>query len=599
MTERKRVLLLIFIMGVVAVTVGGCVLTILYRAAFEQQSERLHEVALSKARFIEAVARFNWETRKQNFPDDMAFRLATLDTLTQVSDAHARFAGFGETGEFTLARRDGDNINFLISHRWHDLDKPFPVALDSRLAQPMQAALNGRSGLMTGLDYRGEVVLAAFEPIDVLDWGVVAKMDLNEVRKPFVQAGAAAGGLTLLLVLAGATLFLRVGNPLIRKLEENERKFRLLFERSSDAHVVSDQQLFIDCNQAALRMLGLDNAEQLLGRRPADFSPTQQPDGSASDLKAKEMVAECQAIGHHRFDWTFRKLNGEVVLADVLLNAITLGGRPAVHAVWRDVTELRQAERKLEQHRRDLERIVDERTAALESAHQKLIKQERLATLGQLTATVSHELRNPLGTIRSSVFTIRERLTDPDSEMTAVIGRAERNIVRCDEIIEELLDYTRTRQINFVATQVDDWVERFVSDCQLPADIELDLRLNAPVEVRLDPEKMRRCLINLVNNACQAMSAADAPARLTLETRLAGERLEISVRDTGPGVAADQLEKVFEPLFSTKSFGVGLGLPIVRQIAEAHGGGVSIANDRLGGAVAMLWLPMEPCPIGV
>jgi signal transduction histidine kinase len=132
--------------------------------------------------------------------------------------------------------------------------------------------------------------------------------------------------------------------------------------------------------------------------------------------------------------------------------------------------------------------------------------------------------------------------------------------------------------------------------------LRLDLASGARVEV--DLERFRRVLINLLDNACQAMvEQADGGPKagdrtITLRSRSAAERVEVSISDTGPGMPAAVLAKAFEPLFSTRSFGVGLGLPMVRQIIEQHGGGVKIANMDGGGTEVSLWLPLRHGKIG-
>ena len=157
MSDRKRVLLLsILIMTCIALVVGAITLIGLYRTAFEQQRERLVETVQSRARLIEAVARFDVTYSAEDVPGG-----AEAATLSQVVRAHEQFRGFGQTGEFTLARREGDMIVFLLRHRHYDLDNPRPVPFDSDLAEPMRRALSGGSGTVIGLDDRGEMVLAA------------------------------------------------------------------------------------------------------------------------------------------------------------------------------------------------------------------------------------------------------------------------------------------------------------------------------------------------------------------------------------------------------------------------------------------------------
>jgi len=226
MSERKRFLLLIFIMATASVIVAGVTITMLYRTAFNEQQARLVETAQSQARLIEAVARFDkaHESRHpRSFPEG-----STKATLSQIIDAHEHYTGFGETGEFTLSKNEGDKIVFLLSHRHYDLDKPKPVSIKSKLAEPMRLALSGQSGTVVGLDYRGETVLAAHEPVGELNLGIVAKIDLKEIRSPFVKAGMTAGLFTLIVVLIGTSLFIQISNPIIKKLEYRAIEFEKL-----------------------------------------------------------------------------------------------------------------------------------------------------------------------------------------------------------------------------------------------------------------------------------------------------------------------------------------------------------------------------------
>jgi PAS domain S-box-containing protein len=217
MGENKRVLWLVLIMASASLTVAGVAITMLYRAAFEEERARLVETAQSQARLIEAVARFD-AIYSQNYPGG-----SEDATLSQITDAHERYRGFGDTGEFTLARRVGDNIVFLLSHRHHDLENPEPIPFDSELAEPMRRALSGMQGTVIGLDYRGELVLAAHEPVGELNLGIVAKIDLAEVRSPFMRAGGIAVIIAMLVVLIGATLFLRITSPIMRRLKEHSQ----------------------------------------------------------------------------------------------------------------------------------------------------------------------------------------------------------------------------------------------------------------------------------------------------------------------------------------------------------------------------------------
>ena len=214
MSPRMRVIILLLIMASVVVITEAISVGILYQAALSEQRSRLQETAKSQARLIEAVARFD-EKFNLNYP--LSARQATLD---QIRDAHSKYQGFGETGEFTLSTRKNNNIVFLLSHRHSKLEEPTPIPWDSKLAEPMRRALSGKSGTIVGLDYRGQKVLAAYEPVAELNLGIVAKIDLSEIRAPFIKAALLSGLSAIVVVILGAGLFLKITNPILRKLDE-------------------------------------------------------------------------------------------------------------------------------------------------------------------------------------------------------------------------------------------------------------------------------------------------------------------------------------------------------------------------------------------
>ena len=229
---------------------------------------------------------------------------------------------------------------------------------------------------------------------------------------------------------------------------------------------------------------------------------------------------------------------------------------------------------------------------------QELIQKERLAILGQLTATVSHELRNPLGTIRSSLYLIDNLSREKGIDLDKIIIRAERNVSRCDNIINELLDYTRIRQLSLQVTNIDEWITETLDEYLFPENISISRELNANINISIERERLSRCLINIINNACQAMETSDNTSKaieqkLTILTCIVGEKLEIRVIDTGHGLSEFNKQRIFEPLFSTKIYGIGLGLSIVKQIMLQHKGDIDIISTEGKGTTAILSLPLD------
>jgi len=201
-------------MVTVVVFVEITAIGLLYRTAMTAQRARLQETVQSHARLIEAIFRFDNKYSK-DYPGGV-----DEATLSQIIDAHQNYKGFGKTGEFTLSKKEGDKIVFLLSHRHSIRQQPKPVHLDSNLAEPMQMALSGKSGTMIGFDYRGKKVLAAYEPVEEIELGIVAKIDLSEIRAPFIWTSLISGAIGLIALLCGALIFIRVTNPLVTKLQK-------------------------------------------------------------------------------------------------------------------------------------------------------------------------------------------------------------------------------------------------------------------------------------------------------------------------------------------------------------------------------------------
>jgi signal transduction histidine kinase len=245
--------------------------------------------------------------------------------------------------------------------------------------------------------------------------------------------------------------------------------------------------------------------------------------------------------------------------------------------------------------------VIQAKLAAdeLEAANRTLVQHERLATLGELTATVSHELRNPLGTIQASFFLLKNRLQDSaDERIASALERAARGIHRCDRIIEALLDFTRDTVLHREWTQLDAWLNAEIAGYDFPASIAVRVACDEGLRANVDRQVLYQCLTNVLNNACDAIledgeSGADKPSTITISLRESAGAVLLSVEDSGAGISRENLDLIFKPLFSTKGFGTGLGLPLVRKLIELHGGRIDVTS-RLGvGTVVRLTLPLD------
>lgn len=273
------------------------------------------------------------------------------------------------------------------------------------------------------------------------------------------------------------------------------------------------------------------------------------------------------------------------------------GGAPVrmIGTVY-DITEQRAAEKELDAYRERLEDLVDERTAELKKAQVELVRSERLATLGQLTATVSHELRNPLGAMRPSLYMIQKKIPPGDAKLDDAVMRIDRNIDRCDHIIDELLDFTRITALDKQEVQIRAWLDGVLNDVAIPENVSVVRHYeDTEMNVFIDRGRFRRAIINVIDNAYQA--ALEKVSKQNPYIEIAVEhndgRVCFTIKDNGVGIPDDVRERIFEPLFSTKGFGVGLGMPTVRQIMEQHHGGIEIESTPGEGTTVKLWIPLS------
>ncbi|MFQ5783773.1 MAG: PAS domain S-box protein [Alphaproteobacteria bacterium] len=338
MDHRRPVLILVAIMIAVALIIGGTALGSLYRTAFEQQRAKLVQTTNSQARLIEAIARFD-QAYNRDYPEG-----ALAATIAQIRDAYERYKGFDETGEFTLARRDGDRIVFILHHSRGGLVKPEPVPWRSKLAEPMRRALSGQSGAMIGLDYRGAAVLAAYEPVAVLNLGFVAKIDVAEIRAPFLVAGGIVSLIAVALIAVGSALFFRIGNPIVRRLQESEAQFRDLIEGSIQGVLIHRDCKPLFVNRAWANIFGYDDPAEILAMD--SFVPLIAPEERDRLLQIKDArLGGEEAPARYVFRGLRR--DGVPIWLDNTGRVVSWNGEEALQSVMVDITERKRAEDQL------------------------------------------------------------------------------------------------------------------------------------------------------------------------------------------------------------------------------------------------------------
>jgi two-component system NtrC family sensor kinase len=260
---------------------------------------------------------------------------------------------------------------------------------------------------------------------------------------------------------------------------------------------------------------------------------------------------------------------------------------------------LRQAEQERDALMHGLEKQVEDRTAALRSAQDQLVRSEKLSSLGKLSASIAHEINNPLaGILTFAKLTIRTLDQGPPDDPTRRsliknLHLVERETERCSAIVRNLLDFARERPLALKDTNVqavvDEAVQLLGNQIQIQG-VTLERKLGPVPPVDGDFGQLRQAFVNVIMNACEAMPRG---GKLAIETALVedGRWVEIAFQDSGPGIPPDHLTKIFDPFFSTKERGTGLGLSVVYGIVERHGGKIELATELGKGTRVMLRLP--------
>jgi PAS domain S-box-containing protein len=274
-----------------------------------------------------------------------------------------------------------------------------------------------------------------------------------------------------------------------------------------------------------------------------------------------------------------------------------------------DITMRKEAEHILQQTQEDLERRVAERTAALEQAtaerqrlEQEAQRAEHFAMLGRLAAGVSHEIRNPLGAIFLHFDLLKELLRPPASELPEEIAETiteiQMNLARLDDLVQDYLSLVRVAQIERTPGEVGAAMQTWAREWQEHATARaVTLRLEGLERlgtVAFHESMLRRALLNLVQNALDAMPGGGS---LIVAGDSTATHVQLQVQDTGNGISTHQLTRIFEPLYTTKPGGTGLGLYIVQQIVAAHGGQVTVESVEGQGTTFTLTLPREARPL--
>jgi signal transduction histidine kinase len=229
----------------------------------------------------------------------------------------------------------------------------------------------------------------------------------------------------------------------------------------------------------------------------------------------------------------------------------------------------------------------------LQEAEAAVRRSQRLAALGQLSAGLAHELRNPLGTIRASAEMLARQIPADNPVAAELVGYIQSEVDRMNALVTRFLEFARPLELKPVRAELTEVIDRAIAQLERhspPFDVAV-YKNYAPdlPPFEFDPELMERVVYNLLLNAAQASPPG---AAITVKTRLVEGNAEIAVIDRGEGIPPERQEVIFNPFVTTKPDGVGLGLAIVSKIVDLHGGTITVESEPCKGSVFRVYLPV-------
>jgi PAS domain S-box-containing protein len=395
------------------------------------------------------------------------------------------------------------------------------------------------------------------------------------------------------LILQGVMYDITASRQAEEKLRESEARFRGYFELPLVGFAISSPATqWLDANPTLCNMLGYTRDELL----QKTWQEITHPDDLPANLE-KFHRALSGEIDDYILEKRFIRKDGSLIHVAMAAHCLRRPDRTVDYlmSLFLDITERKQAEEEIRALNAALEQRVIERTRQLRETQERLIQQEKLAVLGKLASGVGHELRNPLAIINNAVYFLKLVQPEADQKIKDYHAIIEKETRTAEKIITDLLDFARIKSVDREAVSASELAARVLE--RFPVLPPVTITLNIPADlpkVFVDSRQMEQVLGNLVINACQAMAEGGQLSVIGEQSSADGkEWVRIAVKDTGTGILPENMKRLFEPLFTTKVKGIGLGLAVSKKLAEANGGRIEVQSEAGVGSTFTLWLPVQ------
>jgi signal transduction histidine kinase len=272
---------------------------------------------------------------------------------------------------------------------------------------------------------------------------------------------------------------------------------------------------------------------------------------------------------------------------------LVVGGEDEILSIVRDITERKRMENELRHYSEHLEELVEERTEALKESQQRLVKAERLAAIGQAATLVGHDLRNPLQAIENGIYYINTELSNLSISQNIIetLQAVHDSVGYADNIVKDLQSLASKREPLFREIDINTLVKETFSHVKKPENVETVIELGELSKIEADKDMIKEIFVNLAVNGIQAME--EKRGILKVSTKETNGFIEVKFQDTGIGIKKEDIPKIFNPFFTTKAQGMGVGLPICKRFVEIHDGSINVESEEGEGSIFTVKLPIQ------
>lgn len=346
-----------------------------------------------------------------------------------------------------------------------------------------------------------------------------------------------------------------------RELVESEKKYSTLVEHANDGVVIIQDGRLSFMNKRLEEMTGYSR-EELIGKPFLNMIPESEVELIKSRYEERMKGKPVPAI----YETKALSKNGDVIPIEVNVAVINYSGKPADLVIVRDISERKRME-------------------------EQLLKAEKLAAIGELAASVGHDLRNPLTGMSGAVYYLKMKLaSEMDKRSKEMLNLIENNIQYSNKIVNDLLDFSTEIHLRPAKTNAKSMIKKTLSKIEVPKNVKiLDSTRDTP-RLSVDADQMKRVFQNLITNAIEAMPNG---GKLEIKSKKISNSLKITFKDTGIGISKSNINKLFTPLFTTKAKGVGMGLAICKRIIDTHGGSINVESKERKGTCFTVTIPLE------